>query len=550
MKSVIRWQERIIEVLILLKLTEQCRSLSRNRLLIIVGWLLSILAPASLPVLADSDDEPLTEVLQILYTNDIESVYAPLPALWRDDMAYIGGLPKLGTLIEQKRAQEKQTLVFDAGDLFTGALSKATQGRLAFDLYGVMGYDAVALGNHEFEYGWETLRHVRQRASFPLLNANIFYEDSSIPFGQAYTLFRRGNVTVAVLGLMGVDAFHNTMMASHRRGLTIEDPITAARRWVPKLREEADIVVLLTHQGRTAPMQTDKASDPEVQRGIDEEYRLAGEVPGIDLLIAGHTDHGLLSPVRHERTGTIIVQTFGQGMHVGVLKVRWSAGQPLQVLSAELTPVNADVLPDATSVSTLIEEARQAHPDLTEIVGRLEGNAPRRYYRESVLGNWVADVIRETAQADIGMITPGALRADLIAGDVTVEAIKNVFPFLDTIAVVTLSGAELISVIEQGLWRAYGLPQYSGLTLTYDLSQPFGERLQSLLVAGEPVKRGRRYSLATGSFTAGGGEGYTQFEQAEVQPIAGLLADALVASVRAKESIMPPDLGRQIAIED
>ena len=116
-----------------------------------------------------------------------------------------------------------------------------------------------------------------------------------------------------------------------------------------------------------------------------------------------------------------------------------------------------------------------------------------------MLGNWVADVIRETAQADIGMITPGALRADLIAGDVTVEAIKNVFPFLDTIAVVTLSGAELISVIEQGLWRAYGLPQYSGLTLTYDLSQPSGERLQSLLVAGEPVKRGRRYSLATGS---------------------------------------------------
>ena len=187
MKSVIRWQERIIEVLILLKLTEQCRSLSRNRLLIIVGWLLSILAPASLPVLADSDDGPLTEVLQILYTNDIESVYAPLPALWRDDMAYIGGLPKLGTLIKQKRAHQKQTLVFDAGDLFTGALSKATEGRLAFDLYGVMGYDAVALGNHEFEYGWETLRHVRQRASFPLLNANIFYEDSSIPFGQAYT---------------------------------------------------------------------------------------------------------------------------------------------------------------------------------------------------------------------------------------------------------------------------------------------------------------------------------------------------------------------------
>jgi hypothetical protein len=109
-KSVIRWQERIIEVLILLKLTEQCRSLSGYRLLIIVGWLLSILAPASLPVLADSDDDPLTEVLQILYTNDIESVYAPLPALWRDDMAYIGGLPKLGTLINKNVLSKSKRL--------------------------------------------------------------------------------------------------------------------------------------------------------------------------------------------------------------------------------------------------------------------------------------------------------------------------------------------------------------------------------------------------------------------------------------------------------
>ena len=115
MKSVIRWQERIIEVLILLKLTEQCRSLSGYRLLIIVGWLLSILAPASLPVLADSDDDPLTEVLQILYTNDIESVYAPLPALWRDDMAYIGGLPKLGTLIEAKTCSAKANACIRCG---------------------------------------------------------------------------------------------------------------------------------------------------------------------------------------------------------------------------------------------------------------------------------------------------------------------------------------------------------------------------------------------------------------------------------------------------
>ena len=90
----------------------------------------------------------------IFYTNDIESVYDPVPAFWLEDVNEIGGLAKLATLIEQKRQQAAISFLLDAGDIFTGSLSKATQGRLVFDLYNEIGFDAVNLGNHEFEYGW------------------------------------------------------------------------------------------------------------------------------------------------------------------------------------------------------------------------------------------------------------------------------------------------------------------------------------------------------------------------------------------------------------
>ena len=105
------------------------------------------------------------ERIKILYTNDIESVLDPLPAFWRSDMQRIGGIAKLATLINQSGLVDQPTVLFDAGDIFTGALSKRTGGRLAIDLYGLMGYDAITLGNHEFEYGWQALLRVLPRAS-------------------------------------------------------------------------------------------------------------------------------------------------------------------------------------------------------------------------------------------------------------------------------------------------------------------------------------------------------------------------------------------------
>ena len=485
------------------------------------------------------------ETFQILYTNDIESVYEPLPAIWRSDMTQIGGLAKLASLIARYRVQEPKSLLLDAGDLFTGSLSKATQGRLVFDLYSAIGYDAVNIGNHEFEYGWQTLAFVSQRARFPLLNANIFYENTDIPFGRAYVILEVGSIRVAVLGLMGIDAFINTMMPSHRQGLRIVAPETVAAHWVPRLRQEADVVVLLTHQGRTAPMQTDKEADPDVQRGFEEEYALAGAVDGIDLIVAGHTDHGLQTPVRHPDTQTVIVETFGQGMHLGVLNLRYQAGQPLTVLSSDLVPVNADELPSDAAVLALIQTARSEHPELAAVAGTLVGHAPRKYYGESVVGNLVADALRAHAKTDIGMITPGALRADLTSGSVTVEQIRNVFPFLDRVSTIRLTGALLKDVVRKGLQREYGLPQYSGLTLSAELAESGKGSIISIKINGLPVIDTKQYTLATGSFTATGGEGYHLLTPHIIGTSEALVADVLVAYFKSKGRVEAPGLGRQ-----
>ena len=119
---------------------------------------------------------------------------------------------------------------------------------------------------------------------------------------------------VGVIGVRGIDAFNNTMASFHRTGLTIKDPTKTVQYWADKIRDDVNIIVVLTHQNRTAPMQTNKESDPSVQRGFDEDYAMAGNLRGVDVIFGGHSDNGLNKPVIHPKTGISIGLASGQGM--------------------------------------------------------------------------------------------------------------------------------------------------------------------------------------------------------------------------------------------
>jgi len=488
--------------------------------------------------------------VSILYTNDIESVYEPVEAHWHDDMRLIGGIAHLSTLIREQRAARDISFLVDAGDMFTGSLSKATQGRLVFDLYSAMGYDAVNLGNHEFEYGWRVLARVMQRARFPVLNANIRHQSGDVHFARQYAILESSGVRVGVIGVMGMDAFTNTMMKINREGLYASPPGEVVQPLIDEIRDEVDLLILLTHQNRTAPMQTDKESDQQVRRGIDEDFALAGKVRGVDLIVGGHSDNGLEEPVCHPLTGTCVVMTYGQGMHLGIASFRLETGKRAELLSARLIRVDAEKYGADPRISGLIAQARQRHPALTEVIARLDHQVARKYYRESAIGNLLADTLRNYAAVDVALMPAGAIRADLAAGDVTREAILNVFPFTDRVSVITMSGDVLRQVLEKSLSLEYGLAQFSGLALSYDSRHSIGRRLVTARVAGEPLDPGRQYTLVTGSFTATGGENYTMFDGLPVSISDVLVSEALIDEFRRAGDLVSPELGRQIDLAD
>jgi len=486
--------------------------------------------------------------ITILYTNDIESVYEPIDAFWNDSIELIGGLPYLATLIDQVRTEEELSFLFDAGDIFTGSLSAATKGKLPFDVYSSMGYDALCIGNHEFEYGWEQLLHVQQRASFPVLNCNIFYENTDIHFAQSYTIVEKEGVRIGLVGSMGIDAFLYTMNPAHRIGLEVRDPLPIIQKIVDELRQEVDLVVLLTHQNQTAPMQTDKEADEEVQRGFDEDYAMAGKLHGVDIIFGGHSDNGLWEPVVHPATGTMVCMTFGQGKYLGYLNLTLDNKQ-LQVNESKLIPVDVSKLQPDEKVSQLVAQVRKEHSELTQVIAKVNQPGYRKYYRESTIGNFMADMMREIATADVGLVNSGSIRADLNKGDITTEELSNIYPFLDKYHVVEIDGSTLKDLLEYSYSLKYGLAQLSGIKCTYDSKQPIGQRLLKAKINGRKIKDKKKYTVVSSSFVANGGDGYEMLKNGKHLVVSELnMIDYFNEYLSSKGTIRMPSLGRQIDV--
>ena len=483
------------------------------------------------------------QVVTLLFTNDLESAYDPVEAWWRDDTEQLGGIAQLATLISQTRAAATTAFLFDAGDIFTGTLAKRTRGAVAFDLMSAMDYDAMVIGNHEFEYGWQVLAKQKNRVAFPVLGANLFYKDTQHPFAQPWAIIERNGVRVGVIGVMGRDAA-TALIPSNIAGLDVHDPVEVVRQHVNTLRAEVDLIVVLTHQGPTAPMQTDKEADPEVQRGNAANLALAGAVPGIDVIFGGHTDAGTPEPLRHPDTGTVVMQTFGQGQNLGWLQIDLSGKQEPQ---GKLIHVRTRSLEPDPTVSARLAQYRQQHPDLYQVAGSTTLPMTRRYYRESSIGSLLADILAQASGAPIGLMPSGALRKDLPGGEVRKVDLLDTFPFEDRVGVVEVSGALLKQIIEQGLSLERGILQVSGLQVEYNPIAPAGERITQLLVQGQPVKDQHTYQVATLEILVQGGDSYIQFTDARLvrwldQPYSQVLTNYF----RDHPNLQPPASGRLV----
>jgi len=507
-----------------------------------------VLLIACVSGLATAGSDERVRELVILYTNDFHSAIDPIPAYWLNERPtpHLGGAAQLMTLVEQIRAEEgkagRPVFLFDTGDMFTGMLSKLTQGEALMEMMTTLRYDAMAIGNHEFDYGWQNFRRQMFRVPFPVLGANTFYRDTGVPFSRPHVILEKEGVRVGVVGIIGQDA-RSVVLPSLVEELEFRDPAPAVRASIDEVAPSVDLVVVLAHQGNTGPMQTDAENHPEVQRDFAADIDLSGAVPGIGVFVGGHAHRGIEEPYVHPQTGTVIVQTYGYGTRLGYLRLTIDPATRRVVRhEGRLIKVWSDRLaPDPTMASKMARYKAQVAPQIGEVVGHAAVRLTRSYNTESLLGSFASDAIRERARADIGIMNAGGLRADLPAGPVTRGHILDAFPFLNTVVVLELTGAQIRAVLEQGFTLKRGMIQVSGLVARYDLGRPDGHRLIELSIGGQPARHDRTYRVAVNSFLAEGGDLYSTFQTAkQVDHITSTVAEVAEAYFRASGGPVPP----------
>ena len=490
--------------------------------------------------------------LRLVYTNDFHSAFDPIPGYWLPGSPKLGGAAHFATLVERERAAAATSFLVDSGDMFTGTLSLLTKGEALVEMMIAMGYDAMGVGNHEFDYGWQNFEAQQSRAAFPILCANVRYRQAEglrpIRFCRPHAILERNGVRIGVVSVMGARAAKYTIMPSKIDGLEFVDPVAEAAAQVALLRPAVDVVVVLGHQGLPGPMQTDAENDPSVQRPLDEDLDFCGAIPGIDVYVAAHSHHGIEVPIVHPQTGTILVQSYGYGTRVGVLDLEVRDGRVTRH-RGELQKVWSDELPPHPAVAERLAYYRHKLKDeIGPDLGKATARFIRRYNTESPLGSFVTDVMRERAGSDVAITNAGGLRADLPEGGLHRGHVLDALPFINSLVTLELTGNDLRRAIAHGLSLAAGCCQVSGIVARYDPQRPPEERLIELRVGDKLVEAERTYRFSTNSFLAEGGDRYESLLNGRRIAEDALLSDCVLDHLRRVGTISPPAAGRLVTI--
>jgi len=433
--------------------------------------------------------------LRLLHMNDFHGFVLPHKATGAEEEE--GGIAYLAYQVKELRRQ-KPTLLLSAGDMIQGDnWANLFQGVSVIALMNTMSFDAMVLGNHEFDFGREVLEKLIAMARFPVLGANV----TGVQGLKASVIKTKGGLKVGIIGVVA----KNTPVTTHPRnvkGLTFIPPEEAVRRAVAKLRPQVDLIIVLSHMG------------------YPEDRQLATQVKGIDVIVGGHSHIKLEKQAVVD--GVIIAQAYQHGRVLGILDLTWRDGKIVRH-EGRLLPIKPVPGQEEPAIAALVARYQDRVENLLgEQVGQidvdLDGEQEHVRTRETNLGNLVADIMRIKAKADVALINGGGIRKSIAKGAVQRRDVYATLPFDNYLVALRLTGQQLRDTLEHGVSRVEDksgrFPQVSGLSFTYNPQAPPGSRVKEVLVGGQLLDPKREYAVATNDFLAAGGDGFRAFGEA------------------------------------
>ncbi|HEX8271632.1 MAG TPA: 5'-nucleotidase C-terminal domain-containing protein [Longimicrobiaceae bacterium] len=509
--------------------------------------LLLALAACAPPPPAAAPAPEAAKRVRIVHTNDFHGRLLPQRPGWAGGRT-VGGSAVLAAHFDSAAARfDGPTFVLSAGDDMQGtAISNLSWGRATIAAHNAAGYAAATLGNHEFDWGLDTLRARIGESRFPWVAANVYAAGTQRQpeWLRPWTLLERGGVRLAVVGA-ALPYTPQMVMAGRVAGLDFGPVGPAVDRSAREARAAgADFVVVTMHVG--AECEAPGAGAPPEQESTGCRGELLEAVEGItepvDLVVGGHTHNRVLTTVR----GIPVAEAALYSTAYSVTDLERRGGRTAVTHRSVRTTWADEVSPD-TAVARVVGEWEARVRPVSERVVVGFAAAMEREGSEYPLGNLVADAVRAQTGARVSLVNTGSVRRAMPAGPITYGMLYELQPFQNELVTVAVTGAQLRAALENALARdAAPDAHVSGLTVTYSPSAPRGSRVREVRLAdGRPLRDADTVTVGTSEFVATGGDGYEVLKGGRMTRLGVVDLDALVAYLRAQpQPVQPPRTGR------
>ena len=438
--------------------------------------------------------------LIIFHTNDMHARVQT-----SDDSEQSIGLAEMAAAVKEVKSKNPATLWLDAGDTLHGMPTiTITKGENLVPLLNAAGLDAMTAGNHDFNYGSAQLEKLAKKLKFTVLDANVVRKSTGKTVFKPYKIFKLDGIKVGVFGLSTPETAFKTN-PNNVTEVEFLNPVEVSKEMIKQLRPKCDVLIAVMHMGLDASSEF-------------TSERIARETKGIDLIVDGHSHTTLPDGIRIG--DTLIVQSGYYEHNLGRATIEVEnhkiISKKAELLDADAVKKIAPV-PDKKILTALSAANVKTNKLLDEVVAHSDKHLSS--YRllvrrnESELGNLAADAFRWAAKSDIAIINGGAIREDFPEGDVKKRDIIAIFPFGNTLRVAEIKGFNIREMLEHSV-EYYpasfgGFLDVSGMTFSYDPTQPAKQRVKEILVGGQPLDEDKIYTIALIDFITAGGDDYT-----------------------------------------
>ena len=509
-------------------------------------------------------------VLHILHTNDVHSRIEPINASDStcspeqvEAQECFGGMARLATKVAEMRAEieaaGEHVILLDAGDQYQGSLFYTTyKGEEVVEFMNTIGYDAMAVGNHEFDDGPEGLAVLLEGVDFPVISSNLDVSQSNVLADrvQKHAVLELGDTRVGIISALAMDTPETS---SPGPNVIFQDDADSLAAAVDELTAEGvDKIIALTHVG--------------YQRDLD----FAAEVAGLDAVVGGHS-HTLLGDMEGAQGAyptmvegpdgaeVPVVQAYGYAKYLGHLKLTFDDEGNVTAIEGQPILLDASVAEDETIAARVAEMAQPIEALRAEVIGQangpIDGSRETCRAQECEMGNLVADAMLDRVAGQgvtIAIQNGGGLRASIDEGDVTMGEVYTVLPFQNTLATFELTGAGVVEALENGASRmeeaAGRFSQVAGLRYTVNPAAEAGSRISDVMVRdGDewvPIDTEATYQVATNNYMRGGGDGYDVFasEGQNAYDFGPDLAEVVADYIAAQDGGYTPELDGRITV--